>query len=102
MIVRMWRGRTESSRQHLYPEHYRRTVLPELKTIEGFRGASLISQQQGVEVEFMVLTRWASMDAITAFAGEDVDNAVVEPAAVEALISYDHTVQHYIVLDEID
>src|SRR5215204_4522629 len=101
MIVRAWRGRTESSRQHLYPDHFKRTVLPELKVIEGFVGASLSSQQQGAEVEFMVLTRWTSMDAIRAFAGEDVDKAVVEPAAMAALTSYDRTVCHYTVLDEI-
>lgn len=102
MIVRTWRGRTESSRQHLYPEHFKRTVLPEVKAIEGFLGASLLGQQQGAEVEFLVLTRWTSMDATWAFVGENVDKAVVEPAAMAALISYDHTVQHYIVLDEID
>jgi heme-degrading monooxygenase HmoA len=101
MVVRTWRGRTESSRQQLYPEHFRRTVLPELKAIEGFLGASLLSQQQGGEVEFLVLTRWTSMDAIRAFAGEDMDKAVVEPAAIAALTSYDRTVCHYTVLDEI-
>ena len=41
------------------------------------------------------------MDAITAFAGEDVVKAVVEPEAMAALISYDRTVCHYTVLDEI-
>jgi heme-degrading monooxygenase HmoA len=101
MIVRTWRGRTESSRQHLYPEHFKRTILPEVKAIEGFLGASLLGQQQGAEVEFLVLTRWAPMDAITAFADEDVDKAVVEPAAMAALTSYDRTVCHYTVLDEI-
>jgi heme-degrading monooxygenase HmoA len=41
-------------------------------------------------VEFLVLTRWSSMDAIRAFAGADVRKAVVEPAA-----------EHFAVLEEI-
>jgi heme-degrading monooxygenase HmoA len=52
-------------------------------------------------VEFLVLTRWASMDAIRAFAGDDVGKAVVEPEAVQALLSFDRTVQHYEVVQEV-
>jgi hypothetical protein len=51
-------------------------------------------------VEFLVLTRWASMDAIRAFAGDDVGRAVVEPDAIAALVSFDRTVRHYELLQE--
>jgi hypothetical protein len=47
-----------------------------------------------------VLTRWKSMDAIRAFAGSEIDNAVVEPGAVAALIDFDAKVQHYEVIEE--
>jgi len=40
------------------------------------------------------------MDAIRAFAGDDVENAVVEPEAVAALTTFDRTVQHYEVVQE--
>lgn len=40
------------------------------------------------------------MDAIRAFAGDDVESAVVEPEAVAALVSFDRTVQHYEVVQE--
>jgi heme-degrading monooxygenase HmoA len=100
MIVRTWHGRAPSSNPLAYSEHFGRTVLPELGRIEGFLGASLLRQDGPDHVEFLVLTRWASMDAIRAFAGDDVRRAVVEPAAVAALASFDRTVEHYEVVQE--
>ena len=52
-------------------------------------------------VEFLVLTRWESLDAIRAFAGDDIGRAVVEPGAVSALVEYDPRVQHYDVLETV-
>jgi heme-degrading monooxygenase HmoA len=73
---------------------------PELERIEGFLDASLLRQIGSDDVEFLVLTRWASMDAIRAFAGDDVARAVVEPDAIAALVSFDRTVRHYEVVQE--
>jgi heme-degrading monooxygenase HmoA len=100
MIVRVWRGRAPSSNPLAYGEHFRRRVLPELERIEGFLGASLLRQIGSDDVEFLVLTRWASMDAIRAFAGDDVERAVIEPDAIAALVSFDRTVRHYEVVQE--
>ncbi len=41
------------------------------------------------------------MDAVRAFAGEFVSRAVVEPDAAAALVSFDETVQHYQVVEEV-
>jgi heme-degrading monooxygenase HmoA len=101
MIVRTWRGRADAKKAESYPSHFRRNVLPELRGIAGFKGATLMRQDSGGAIEYLVMTRWASMDAIRAFAGQDVSQAVVEPEAVAALISFDKTVQHFEVVDEI-
>ncbi len=101
MIVRAWRGRAPSSNPVAYIEHFRRNVLPELRRIKGFLGASLLREDRLGEVEFLVLTKWASMDAIRAFAGDDVSRAVVEPGAVAALVGFDQRVQHYEVVEEV-
>ena len=100
MIVRAWRGRASRSNQEAYPSHFSRNVLPELRRIEGFVGATLLRERRTDEVEFLVLTRWASMDAVRAFAGADANNAVVEPEAVAALIDFDRVVQHFDVLED--
>src|SRR5688572_20585978 len=101
MIVRTWRGRAAPSRSQAYPDHFRRNVLPELHGIDGFRGASLVRRNLGEEVEFLVMTRWSSMEAIRHFAGENAERAVVEPEAVAALVSFDKTVEHYEVVEDV-
>lgn len=101
MIVRAWRGRTSPSQSAAYPDHFRRHVVPGLERIDGFLGASLLRQARADGIEFLVLTRWGSMEAIRAFAGDNVETAVVEPDAVAALTSFDRTVQHYEVVEEL-
>jgi heme-degrading monooxygenase HmoA len=101
MIIRTWRGRAAPSGSQAYPDHFRRNVLPELRGIDGFHGASLVRRDLGKEVEFLVLTRWASMEAIRRFAGEKAELAVVEPEAVAALVSFDRTVEHYEVVEDV-
>ena len=54
-------------------------MLPELRNVPGFVGATLSKREEGERIEFVVLTRWQSLEAIRAFAGADVDRAVVEP-----------------------
>ena len=101
MIIREWRGRTSSSQADVYPKHFREKVIPELSHVAGFAGAQLSQRQLDDKIEFLVLTRWRSMDAIRAFAGKDVEQAVVEPAAVAALIEFDSRVRHYGVVEDV-
>jgi heme-degrading monooxygenase HmoA len=100
MIIREWRGRALFADRARYPGHFRKEVLPQLKRTKGFIGAHLGRRELGDKVEFLVLTRWASIDAVRAFAGADVVKAVLEPGALAALIDYDLEVQHYEVLEE--
>jgi heme-degrading monooxygenase HmoA len=101
MIIREWRGRASSSQAGAYPKHFREKVIPELRDIAGFAGAQLGRRRLGDKIEFLVLTRWRSMDAIRAFAGKDVEKAVVEPDAVAALIEFDSRVRHYDVVEDV-
>jgi heme-degrading monooxygenase HmoA len=101
MIIREWRGTAAQSNADAYPKHFRDKVLPELRLVPGFVGAQLSHRELDGKIEFLVLTKWESLDAIRAFAGADVDRAVVEPNAVAALVGFDTTVRHYQVLDEI-
>jgi hypothetical protein len=48
-----------------------------------------------------VLTLWRSMGTIRAFAGHEIEKAVVEPDAVAALIEFDANVRHYDVIEEV-
>lgn len=101
MIIREWRGRADAANADAYPAHFRTHVLPELLRIPGFRGAQLSKRQLDNNIEFLVLTRWASIEAIQAFAGSRIARAVVEPGAVAALSDFDATVQHYEVIEDV-
>lgn len=101
MILREWRARAEPARSDAYPRHFRESVVPELRHVEGFMGAHLIQRLLGDQIEFTVLTRWQSMESIVGFAGEAVEQAKVEAGAASALIDFDDTVRHYDVVEEV-
>ena len=84
MIARIWHGRATANNQHAYIPHFSQNVLPELHGINAFLGASLFKEDRGGEVLFTAITRWASLDVIRAFAGDDITKAVVEPEAQRA------------------
>jgi heme-degrading monooxygenase HmoA len=102
MIIREWRGRANPANADAYPRHFREKVVPELRKMAGFVGAHLGRRQLGDRIEFLVLTRWESMDAISAFAGAGADKAVVEPGAIAALVEFDRAVHHYVVVDDVE
>jgi heme-degrading monooxygenase HmoA len=93
--MRVWRGETDAAGAGAYLAHITGHVAAELAMLPGFRGLSVWRRTAGDAVEFVVTTRWASMAAIEAFAGEDVTRAVVEPAARAVLTRFDDTASHY-------
>ena len=101
MIVREWRGRADPGSAEEYPKHFRDKVVPELRQVPGFISARLSGRRLDDEIEFLVLTVWRSMQSIQAFAGADVGRAVVEPGAVAALTTFDASVQHYELMEDI-
>lgn len=95
MIARSWRARARADRAHLYPEHFSEAVLPRLRALTGFVGASLLRRTDDQEVEYVVLSYWESMEAVARFAGATPDVAVVDAEARTALSSFDERVLHY-------
>src|SRR5207244_12548361 len=100
-MLREGRGRADPGRAEAYPRHFRETVVPELRNVAGFVGAHLSRRSLGDQLEFLVLTRWQSLDSIRAFAGADIGKAVVEPGAAAALVEFDADVRHYEVVEEV-
>jgi len=95
MIVRVWGGRTTPENADAYLRHVSEKVLPSLRGIGGYLGARVLRREVAEQVEFLVLTQWDSWDAIRAFAGEDPDAAVIEPAAKAVLTEFDRRVRHF-------
>jgi len=97
MVVRFWSARTTQVRMPSYLRHFNENVLPKLRAVDGFLEARVISQSDGVVVQFIVEMLWNSMEAIHSFAGPEPNVAVIADEALHLLTSYDHRVQHYMV-----
>jgi len=102
MVERVWSARTASrDGAAAYAAYFRRVVLPELAAVAGYRGATLLQRELRGGIEVVVSTRWDSLDAIRAFAGDDIARAVVHDEAAALFSDYDHTVRHFeIVIEE--
>lgn len=101
MIVRRWHGWAPPGSAPAYAQHVSERVFPGMAAIDGFRGGLIARRDDPNEVEFIVETIWESRDAIRRFAGDSIDNAVVEPAARKLLSRYDDRVRHYELLDSV-
>jgi heme-degrading monooxygenase HmoA len=95
MIERIWSGRTSREGAVKYGDYFRRAVLPELAGVAGYRGARLLERELDGGIEVVVVTRWHSLDAIRAFAGDEIDRAVVHDEAAALFTDFDSKVRHY-------
>jgi heme-degrading monooxygenase HmoA len=93
-IARIWSARTSRENWPEYERHFTKSVLPELRGIDGYVSSNLLKRDNGREIEITVITVWDSWEAIDSFAGADHETAVVAPSAAALLIDYDRRVRH--------
>jgi heme-degrading monooxygenase HmoA len=98
MIDRHWRGLAKREFADQYVAHLRRETFPQLERIKGFVDASILRREVERGVEFLIVTRWKSIDAIGAFAGADAEAAVVPANVQRMMIEYEARARHYEVL----
>ncbi len=94
-ILRTWSARASNEQWPRYREHFTERVLPELRGIAGYLGATLSVRVSGEQREILVETYWRSLDAVQAFAGVDVEAAVVASEATALLAEHHKRVHHY-------
>jgi hypothetical protein len=101
MICRLWRGWTTPENADAYERAVRGEVIPgiEARKMPGFRHIDLMKRELGQEVEFQTLMWFDSIDAITAFVGDDYSVSHVPPAAQAVLKRFDERATHYEIID---
>ena|SRR6266567_2525540 len=95
-VVRVWKGLGTADGVDRYcREHFSKTVLPQLQSLDGFREAKVLVHSMRGMTEVIVATVWESLDAVKAFAGDDYERAVVEPIVRDLLERFDENVTHF-------
>jgi heme-degrading monooxygenase HmoA len=99
MISRVWHGWTTRANADAYEKLLREEVLPGIGRVRGFEGAQVLRREEAAankdEVEFITITRFASIDAVKEFAGGDYEVAVILPEAHRLLSRFDARSVHY-------
>lgn len=102
MIARIWRGVVHTDDAEAYADYIRETGFGEYGRTTGNRGAHMLRRDEDGRTEFITLSFWDSRDAIRAFAGDDIEKAVLYPGDEQYLIESDPLVKHYEVTDTIE
>jgi heme-degrading monooxygenase HmoA len=95
MISRHWTGLAKKDRADDYIAHLKNETFRQLDAIDGFVEASILKRELGDGIEFLIITKWRSVEAIKQFAGENFETAVVPKTAQEMMIRFDTVVKHY-------
>jgi hypothetical protein len=92
----LWRGWTTPENADRYEELIASAIFPGIlaRTIGGLEGLELFRRRNEAEVEFMTLMRFASWDAVKAFAGPDWEVSVVQQPARAVLARFDEKATH--------
>jgi heme-degrading monooxygenase HmoA len=104
MIVRTWRGWTAPDNADAYERLLKSEVFKGIaaKSMAGYQRIELLRRDLGEEVEFMTIMRFASLDDVKQFVGEDYEQAYVPAEARKILKRFDERSQHYALRESID
>jgi heme-degrading monooxygenase HmoA len=95
VIARLWRGWTSRENAEPYERFLREQMFPSMHRVPGFLGVELLRRDAGDEVAFVTISRFESLDAVRAFAGENYEHAVIEPEARALLARADERSEHF-------
>ncbi len=95
MIARIWRGWTKTTDTAAYADYVRTTGIAAYESTPGNLGAYLMVRTEGDRSEIVTLSFWDDIEAIEAFAGEDIERAVSYPEDDRYLVDRDLTVTHF-------
>ncbi|MDT0644099.1 antibiotic biosynthesis monooxygenase [Zunongwangia sp. F363] len=99
MITRHWTGRVKPEEAQNYINYLQKEILPHLRNLDGFTGAGINRRSLENGIEFLFVSNWASLEHIRAFAGENIEVAVVAEKAQKMMLDFDKEVRHYEVLE---
>jgi heme-degrading monooxygenase HmoA len=95
VVARIWKGVVRLDDADAYADYIRETGFAAYGATPGNRGAWMLRRDEDDRTEFITFTLWESIDAVRAFAGDDIEAAVYYPEDERYLIEREPTVKHY-------
>ena len=97
MIKRIWHGWTTPENADIYQQLLHDHVFPsiEAKNIPGYLSIELLRREHEVEVEFVVIMAFSSLQNVIDFQGDDYSRAYIPEEARKVLKRWDEHASHY-------
>jgi heme-degrading monooxygenase HmoA len=95
MIARQWHGAVLAERADAYLRYLGETGIPDSKATPGNRGVLVLTRRDGKVAHFVFISLWESLDAVRAFAGDEIERARYYPEDRDFLLELEPTVTHY-------
>jgi len=99
MIARTWHGAVRAPDADAYHRYLMESGVPSLRATPGNSGVYVLRRIEGTEAHFFLVSLWESLEAVRAFAGDDVERARYYPEDERYLLELEPTVTHYEVLE---
>ena len=96
-IKRVWHGWTTSENADKYQNLLHNEVFPgiEAKKIPGYQSIELLRRDTDVEVEFITIMCFDSLQNVIDFQGQDYTRSYIPDAAKQVLKRWDQVSAHY-------
>jgi heme-degrading monooxygenase HmoA len=94
-IARIWHGRTVASKADAYEKYLNEAGVAKLMKAPGNLGVEVLRRNQGGMTDFIVISYWASLDAVKNYAGSDYAKVRPLDRDREFLVDPEPEVVHY-------
>ena len=98
MIARTWHGVVPVAKADEYYAYLLRTGIPDYQATSGNRGVNVLRRVEHGYAHFLLVSFWDSVEAIKAFAGDEIERAYYYPEDEALLVELEPYVTHYEVL----
>lgn len=96
----MWHGRVPTSKAGAYREFLNARAIPDYRSVPGNLSVHVLERAEGEVTHFVTMTFWTDLEAIRAFAGNDVEVAKYYPEDPGFLLELEPHVVHYEVVGQ--
>jgi len=100
MIARIWHGIVPTPKSENYRNFLNERAIPDYQSVQGNLGVYILERREGEVTHLITLTFWESLEAIRAFAGDEIEAAKYYDEDRDFLIEFEPNVLHYEVVGQ--